>query len=241
MKKRNFSAVKLVKISKKYLLKHEKSTLMGRFFGQDRKEEFFALNNISLNIKQGERVGILGPNGSGKTTLLKIIAGISTPSQGRVEVNGKIVSLIDLSAGFNPELTGESNIVLNGLLIGMTKKEISSSKQKIIDFADIGNFINSPLYTYSQGMKLRLGLSIAIHSNPEILLLDEGIAVGDHKFRQKTLKKIREMSKEGKTIIIATHWFRFIQSFCNKVFLIEKGKIVDSGDVSLLKKYDYKI
>src|SRR3990167_6304133 len=162
MKKNTIPAIQLDYVAKQYVLHHEKPTLVETLFSP-KDEVFFALKDISLEVSKGERVGIVGRNGSGKTTLLKIIAGISTPSTGSVTTDGKVVSLIDLEAGFHPDLTGEQNIVLNGMLLGMTRAEIAKKHQAIVRFAGIGQFIDAPLYTYSSGMMLRLGFAVAVH------------------------------------------------------------------------------
>jgi len=230
-------AVSLTKVTKNYTIHHEKPTLVEHII-VGRYESFFALKDINLKIKKGENVGIIGPNGSGKTTLLKIIAGITSPTQGKVECRGSVVSLIDLEAGFHPELTGEQNIYLNGLLIGLRKKEIAKRIKKIIRFAEIGSFIDTPLYTYSAGMKLRLGFSVAVHADPEILLLDENLSVGDREFREKSFNKIHEFFKSGKTIVMASHYLEIIKKMCSKVYWLEKGRIKAYGEVEdVLRSY----
>ncbi|MGD9129364.1 MAG: ABC transporter ATP-binding protein [Candidatus Woesebacteria bacterium] len=239
MKKRKL-AVSLQKITKIYTLHHEKPTFAENIIRRRRKEKFKALNKIDLKIYQGEKVGIIGANGSGKTTLLKIITGITTPSRGKVKTNGKIVSLIDLSAGFHPDLTGEENIFLNGLVIGMSKKEIKQKFKKIVEFADIGQFIDAPLYTYSAGMTLRLGFAVAVHSDPDILVLDENVAVGDERFRIKTEEKIDEFFEKKKTIVIVSHWLEFLKKNCERILWLEKGKVKRDGKKDILKSYYLK-
>ena len=232
-------SIKIEGVSKKYTLHHEKPTLVENISKRGHKEEFWALKDINLEIKKGERVGIVGPNGSGKTTLLEIIAGITSPTGGKVHTNGKLVSLIELSAGFHPELTGEENIYLNGMLIGMSKKEISSKLKKIISFADIGQFIDAPFYTYSEGMKLRLGFSVVAHTNPDIVLLDENMAVGDQEFRKKSYKKIRMFINQGKTVIIVSHFMDFVKANCDRALWLEKGNIKkDYTSHGVIKLYE---
>ncbi len=222
----NNISIKLTNISKRYTIHHEKPTLSEKIIkGKD--EEFWALKKINLIIKKGEKVGIIGPNGSGKTTLLKIIAGITTPTSGLVETYGKIVSLIDLEAGFHPDLSGIENIYLNGLLLGMRKREITKKIKKIITFADIHQFIDAPLFTYSSGMKLRLGFSIAVHADPDILVLDEHLSAGDQNFQQKSFKRIQHLFKQKKTIIVVSHRLQLIEKACQRILLIKKGKIDD--------------
>lgn len=232
--KRDF-AVRLIHISKKYILHHQKPTLVESFF--HRRQEFWALKDINLEITKGERLGIIGKNGSGKSTLLKIISGITAPTSGRIEVNGRIASLIELTAGFHPELTGNENIDLNGLLIGMSREEIRERKRKIIDFSGLGQFIDAPLYTYSGGMMLRLGLSVALFSRPEIIVIDEIFSAGDFFFRQKAKARFRKILP-GKTLIYVSHDLDSIKELCQHVCLMDKGRIVDSGKPeAIIRKY----
>ncbi|MBP9817569.1 ABC transporter ATP-binding protein [Candidatus Shapirobacteria bacterium] len=234
-------AIKLVGVSKIYQLHHEKPTLVENFVRVKKLEKYKALDNLDLVIYQGEKVGIIGGNGSGKTTLLKIISGIATPNKGKVQTWGKVVSLIDLSAGFHPELTGVENIYQNAMLLGMDKAETTSKLKEIITFADIGNFIDSPMYTYSEGMKLRLGFSVAMAVEPDILILDEGIAVGDENFQQKSSKKIDELFHQGKTILVVSHWLEYLKKNCQRIIWFEKGKIKEIGGTSLIDKYKNRI
>ncbi|HCR80987.1 MAG: Teichoic-acid-transporting ATPase [Candidatus Pacebacteria bacterium GW2011_GWA1_46_10] len=231
------AAIQFQNVAKSYTLKHQKPTLVGTLFGLESRERFQALRGISLTISQGEKVGIIGPNGSGKTTLLKIAAGIATPDSGKVVVKGKVVSLIELEAGFHPELTGEENIFLNGLIIGMAKEEIEQNFTQIVQFSGLKKFIDSPLYTYSSGMSLRLGFSIAVHSNPDILLLDEAIAVGDQEFREKSLKKINSFFKQGKTIVSVSHWLDYLKNNCTRIIWLEQGKVVEDGGIEVIELY----
>jgi ABC-type polysaccharide/polyol phosphate transport system ATPase subunit len=228
MKKNSNIAVNLTNISKKYIIHHEKPTLIEKLIN-GRNKEFFALQNINLKIKKGERVGIIGSNGTGKTTLLKIISGISTPTTGKVKTAGKIISLIDLGAGFHTDLTGLQNISLNGMLIGMSKKEIENKTNDIVEFADIGDFIDTQLFMYSSGMQLRLGFSVAIHADPDILILDENISVGDQDFKKKSFEKIQELFNKGKTVVIASHNMDLIGMYCDKVCWLRKGTIFQFG------------
>lgn len=227
MKKTDEIAVKLTAVRKEYEIHHEKPTLVEKFI-KGKNETFAALKDINLTIKKGERVGVVGLNGSGKTTLLKIIAGITAPTVGQVETFGKVASLIDLEAGFHPDLTGVQNIYLNGMLLGMSRKQIDKQLASIIAFADIRQFIDVPLFTYSAGMRLRLGFSVAVHSNPDILILDEGLAVGDAKFKIKSQQVIKKLLRENKTFIVATHWFDFIRENCSRVILLKQGKIQEA-------------
>lgn len=224
MIKANDYIINLENVSKEYIIHHEKPTLVEKFF-KGREEKFFALDDINIKIERGESVGIMGENGSGKTTLLKIIAGITTPTTGNVKVFGKAISLIDLNAGFHDDLTGYQNIYLNGLFLGMTKKEINHKLKEIIAYAGVRQFIDAPFFTYSQGMKLRLGFSVAVHSNPDILLLDENFAVGDEVFERKSEHTIKMFRKQKKTILIASHWKSFIKENCQRIIILKNGKV----------------
>ncbi len=218
-------AIKLSGVSKRYTIHHEKPTLVEHLI-KGKTEEFWALKDINLTIKKGEKIGIIGPNGSGKTTLLKIISGITSPTSGTVITYGKVVSLIDLEAGFHPDLTGIDNIYLNGMLLGMNKKEIECKLDSIIAFADIGQFIDASLFIYSEGMKLRLGFSIAVHADPAVLILDEGLNTGDVKFQQKSNAKIQDYFEQGKTIVIASHWLEYIRKNCDRILTLENGCVL---------------
>lgn len=232
----NNIAIKLNNVNKRYTIHHEKPTLVEHLI-KGRNEEFWALKDINLEIKKGEKVGIIGPNGSGKTTLLKIIAGITTPTSGSVKTNGKIVSLIDLEAGFHPELTGIDNIYLNGMLLGMGKQKISDKLSAIISFADVGQFIDVPFYTYSSGMALRLGFAIAVYAEPDVLILDENLSVGDKEFSTRAEKKVNQFFRENRTIILASHRLDVIKKNCNTTILFKNGEIVRKGKFSFVEKF----
>lgn len=219
-------AISLKNVSKVYTLHHEKPTFVETVLKKSYSEQYTALDNINLDIYAGEKIGIIGPNGAGKTTLLKIISGITTPTSGSVKVRGKIVSLIGLDAGFHDELTGEENIFLNGLIIGMSKDKIRKKFNDIVAFADIKQFIDAPLFTYSQGMKLRLGFAVAVHSDPDILLLDEGFSVGDESFRKKSMERIDDFFKAGKTVVMVSHWVEFLEKICERMIAVEDGGLV---------------
>jgi ABC-type polysaccharide/polyol phosphate transport system ATPase subunit len=239
MKKYSNLAVKLQGVSKIYTMHHEKPTLVEKFINH-REEKFTALNDINLEVKKGEKVGIIGPNGSGKTTLLKIIAGITSPTKGEVKTWGKIISIIDLEAGFHPDLTGEQNIYLNGMILGMRRESIKRRIKKIISFADIGSFIDTPLFTYSEGMKLRLGFSIAVHASPDILILDESMWAGDLEFQNKSTARLKDFFKMKKTILVVSHWLPYIEKNCKRVLLLEKGQIVRDGSIKVINEYRNK-
>lgn len=230
-------AIQLTNASKTYILHHQKPTLSEQFLRPGKKQKFTALNKINLSIFQGEKVGIVGKNGSGKTTLLKVIAGISTLNNGTIATYGKVVSLIDVSAGFQPDMSGNENIFLNGLVIGMSRNEIEKKYKSIVQFADIGSFVSSPLYTYSEGMKLRLGFAIAVHSDPDILILDEGVNAGDNDFQKKVSQRIEAIFNQGKTVLVVSHWLEYLEKNCNRFLWLEKGKVKKSGAKKILKQY----
>jgi ABC-type polysaccharide/polyol phosphate transport system ATPase subunit len=232
------SAIKISNLSKKYILHHQKPTLVENFFKFGRKEEIWALKNINFEIEKGEKVGIIGNNGSGKTTLLKIISNITVPTEGKVHTSGRIAALIDLEAGFHPELTGEENIYLSGLLLGMTKEEIRERFDKIIMFSGLGKFIDTPFYTYSSGMALRLGFSIAINANPDILLIDEVLTVGDQEFQKKCYWAMQKFFQKGKTIIFISHHLPSVTKLCSKTAWLEKGALKAIGETKkVIKSY----
>lgn len=212
--KKNNNVVKLKNVSKKY-----DSPL--------HRGGFYALKKINLEIKKGSRVGIMGPNGAGKTTLLKIISGVTTPSSGKVIAKGRIVSLIDLEAGFEPDLTGRENVFVNGLIIGMEKEEIEKKFDQIIEFADIGKFIDLPFFTYSSGMKFRLAFAIAIASDCDVLIIDEIFQAGDFDYKIKTMKKIKDLQKNHPdlTTIVCSHLPLFMWSFADVFYHLENENL----------------
>lgn len=233
----NDVAIQLTDVSKVYELHHYKPTLVEKMFSFSKKNKFTALKNVSLTIKKGEKVGVIGHNGSGKTTFLKVISKIATPTKGKVNSYGKVIALIDLTAGFHPDLTGIENIYLNGMIVGMSREEIDRKIDDIVAFADIGNFIDEPLFTYSEGMKLRLGFSVAVYADPDILILDEGIAAGDEDFRKKSGERIEELFKKDTTIIVVSHWMDYLYKHCQKIYLFEEGKIKMEGGLEVIDSY----
>lgn len=235
----NKVSVRLENIGKKYSVSHQKPSLIGNILRRQKIEKFWALKNINLEIKNGESIGIIGPNGAGKTTLLRIISGITEPTKGNIKTRGKIVSLMNLEAGFHPELTGEENIYVNGLLNGVTKGEIIKKFKDIVDFADIGKFINAPFYTYSDGMKFRLAFSLAIASECEILIMDEIFLSGDYEFQEKTFNAIRKIQdKKNLTTIITSHIAALVLSFSKRYYELDKGKISGISKNKMLGYYN---
>lgn len=192
-------------------------------------QEFWALKNISFEVKKGSTVGVVGKNGSGKSTLLQLICGVLSPTSGNIDVNGRIAALLELGAGFNPDFTGKENIYLNATILGLTSHEIDVAFIHIISFADIGEFINRPVNTYSSGMVVRLAFAIAIHANPEILIVDEALSVGDELFQRKCFSRIEEIKKRGATILFVSHSAGSIVDFCDSAMLIDEGKLILSG------------
>lgn len=192
--------------------------------------EHYALNDVSINVYKGETVGIIGTNGSGKSTILKIITGVLNPTKGNLTINGRISALLELGAGFNMEFTGIENIYLNGTMIGFTEEEIDAKLQDILEFADIGDFVYQKVKTYSSGMFVRLAFAVAINIDPEILIVDEALSVGDVFFQNKCYRKFEEFKKQGKTILFVSHDLGSISKYCDRVVLLEKGKKIGEGE-----------
>jgi len=192
--------------------------------------EFFALDNITFNVKKGEVIGIIGVNGAGKSTLLKIITGVLNPTSGSVEIRGRIASLLELGAGFNLEMTGLENIYLNGTIMGYTKTEVDAKIEQILEFADIVEFIHQPVKTYSSGMYVRLAFSVAINVSPDILIVDEALSVGDAKFQLKCFQRLEYLKSIGTTILFVTHSVEQVKSFCTRGILLNHGKVIANGD-----------
>ena len=229
-------------VTKAYPLLHQKTLkefVQALFFGKKTIEQVEVLKNISLTIKKGENVGVIGKNGAGKSTLLKLIAGVSYPSSGQVKVNGRVVPLIELGAGFHPELSGKENIFLNGVILGMNEKYLVEKFLEIVDFSEIPmKFIYTPVKYYSSGMFMRLAFSVAVFSKPEILLVDEILAVGDVAFQKKCLEKMEEFKKRGVTIVFVSHSMEQIKKFCDRIILLREGRVVFDGNVDEgLKSY----
>lgn len=202
-------------------------------------KDFYAIKDISLSVKKGESVGIVGVNGSGKSTLLKIITGVLTPTEGTVITRGKVAALLELGAGFNPDYTGRENIYLNGTMMGYTDEEIAERVQPIIDFADIGDFIEQPVKMYSSGMFARLAFAVAINVNPEILIVDEALAVGDTRFQLKCIEKMKELKDMGTTILFVSHATEQIKRFCTRTVWLKDGVVFKDGEASqIVDLYD---
>jgi ABC-type polysaccharide/polyol phosphate transport system ATPase subunit len=230
-------AVQLKDVSKRYLLDPERPlklkdvlTKPAALIGQLRaKEPFWALRDISIDVRHGEIVGIIGPNGSGKSSLLRILAGISPPTQGSVRIDGRYGALLELGAGFHPNATGRQNAYVNSLFMGLSKAEARAKMPDIIEFSGLGHFIDQPMRTYSSGMYLRLGFSVAIHVQPDILLVDEVLAVGDADFQEKCFEHFRTLKEQNKTIIVVTHNVDTLMDFADRVIMLEHGRVKMDG------------
>jgi len=194
-------------------------------------QTFWALKDVSLEIGQGEVLGIIGKNGAGKSTLLKLIARVIRPNTGRVWVRGRVAPLLELGAGFHPELTGRENIYLNGAMLGYTRKQMDKKVGSIIDFSELGGFIDAPMRTYSTGMWARLGFAVATDSQPEILIVDEILSVGDEAFQQKCVRRIQQFRENGTTILIVTHTMGMIEGMCDRAIWLSHGEMKAEGDV----------
>jgi len=249
-------AIKVSNLGKKYLIRHQqrerytalRDVIANKFksFGSkifspftfhhspftDSKEDFWALKDISFEIKQGERVGIIGRNGAGKTTLLKLLSRITEPTTGRITLNGRVASLLEVGTGFHPELTGRENVFLNGAILGMSKAEIKRKFDEIVDFAEIEKFLDTPVKRYSSGMYVRLAFAVAAHLEPEILIVDEVLAVGDAAFQKKCLGKMSDIAKEGRTVLFVSHNMGAVLGLCSRAILLDDGKILKEGPVS---------
>jgi lipopolysaccharide transport system ATP-binding protein len=247
------TVIKVENLGKKYLIRHQKRerytslrdvlTNKAKSFGkrliglqpqpsnlQPSREEFWALKDVSLEIKRGERVGIIGRNGAGKTTLLKLLSRITEPTSGRIAIKGRVASLLEVGTGFHPELTGRENIFLNGAILGMTKAEIKRKFDEIVDFAENDKFLDTPVKRYSSGMYVRMAFAVAAHLESDILLVDEVLAVGDAQFQKKCLGKMEDVGKEGRTILFVSHNMPAITRLCSKAILLNEGRIVKNGD-----------
>ena len=238
-------AIRFEHVTKSYpdyqhMLSGMKSTLLNlpKTLRASTRKWFLALDDVSFEIKKGEVVGLVGPNGAGKSTMLGLIAGVIRPQVGKVEVRGRLSPLLELGAGFHDELTGRENIVLNGILLGLTRSEVLMKMQEIISFSELETFIDKPIRTYSTGMVARLGFSVAVHLDPEILLIDEILSVGDLRFQAKCRDKIDEFRKRGITIILVSHIPDVLRQVCDSGIWLQNGRVVEQGDINeVLNRY----
>ena len=229
--------LKFERVSKKYRVRQRVETgaarnpLLRKLQSlRSRAEDFYALRDVSFDVKRGEALGIIGHNGAGKSTILKLLSNITVPSSGEITINGRLSALIEVGSGFHPELTGRENVYLNGAILGMTRRQIAERLDSIVDFAGVRQFLDTPVKRYSSGMYVRLGFSIAAHLDPDILLLDEVLAVGDAAFQEKCLKRISEMKEAGTTIVFISHNLGAVERLCDRVILLQRGEIVANGE-----------
>ena len=241
------AVVKVENLSKKYIIGHQKqerytalrdvignsvkSILKPNSKSKNTKEEFWALKDLDFEINQGDRVGIIGRNGAGKSTLLKVLSRITEPTTGQIKIRGRVASLLEVGTGFHPELTGRENIFLNGAILGMGKVEIKKKFDEIVAFAEVEKFLDTPVKRYSSGMYVRLAFAVAAHLEPEILIVDEVLAVGDVQFQKKCLGKMEDVGKEGRTVIFVSHNMSAMKTLCQKGILLNEGKIVTQGAI----------
>jgi len=236
-------AIRVENVAQRFRVIHERPDTVRELFAKFTRRrvsyhDFEAVSGVSFEVPKGEIVGLIGRNGSGKSTLLKIIAGVYRPTSGAVEVSGTLAPLIELGAGMHHELTGRENILLNGLLMGYSKEVMRERQEKIIEFADIGDFIDAPVKQYSSGMYMRLAFAVATEVDPDILVVDEILAVGDFAFQEKCVDRLRRFRASGKTIILVSHSLSQIEEQCDRVLLLEKGKLtVDGKPAEAIKAY----
>lgn len=238
MTQSNDIAIQIKNVTKTYrLIKNEKAKLRAYLFQKKSKEVKRAINDVSLTIHRGEAVALFGRNGAGKSTLLKMITGVVFPTQGHVRVNGRVSALLELSAGFDPELTGRENIYFRGEVQGISAEEIKKLEADIIEFAELGHYIDQPIRTYSSGMRARLGFAINSNIRPDILIVDEALSVGDRKFRNKCRAKVNEIMESGVTFLFVTHSTSDAKTFCKRGVVLRRGRIVYDGDVTKAAAY----
>ncbi len=255
------TVIRVENLSKKYIIRHQQSqrytalrdviadgvkSVCRSLFGAKQnssmdsdQEEFWALKDVSFEVKQGDRIGIIGRNGAGKSTLLKILSRITEPTSGRITINGRVASLLEVGNGFHPELTGRENIYLNGAILGMSKIEIKKKFDEIVDFAEVEKFLDTPVKHYSSGMYVRLAFAVAAHLEPEILIVDEVLAVGDAAFQKKCLGKMEDVAeKDGRTVIFVSHNMTTVSSLCNRGYLLHQGNLIEQGNTqTIIDKY----
>lgn len=231
-------AISFKNVTKKYkLYKTDKHRFLALFLKKRVPHKTItAIDNVSFTITKGESVAIIGRNGAGKSTILKMISGVSYPTKGKIKVNGQVAALLELTAGFDSEMTGRENIYLKGLVLGLSEEMIRKKEDDIIAFADIGEYIDQPVRTFSSGMKARLGFAVNSNINPDVLIIDEALSVGDAEFRKKCQRKVKSIIESGATVLFVSHSISAIKSFCNKAIYLRKGKVVAQGSVSEVAK-----
>jgi ABC-2 type transport system ATP-binding protein len=230
------NAIEVSDISKQFVLRHTRSikeavVWLAKGRKGDLSEKFHALKNVSLEVATGETVALLGLNGSGKSTLLKHISGVMLPDSGTVRTRGRVAGLIEVGAGFHPDLSGRDNVFLNGAILGMTEQQINERFDDIVEFSEIGQFIDTEVKFYSSGMYLRLAFSVAVHTDPEVFLIDEILAVGDEPFQRKCIDKIQELARHGKTLVVVSHDLDLVARICDRGILLEHGNVMFDGPI----------
>lgn len=238
------NSIEVRNISKAYKMYEKPHDRLKQSIFRGKKQfyrEFWALKDVSFSIQKGRTVGIIGCNGSGKSTLLQILAGILEPTSGVKKVEGRIAALLELGSGFNPDFTGRENIYLNGAILGIGKEEMNHKMQSILDFAEIGSFVDQPVKTYSSGMFVRLAFSVAISVSPDILIIDEALAVGDSRFQLKCFERIKAIQKTGATVFLVSHDLQSIRQFCDEVLLFDKGRLLEQGEPNTIVNHYTKL
>lgn len=240
---RDDACIEIRDLGVRFRLFHERVTtlkeaVVHRFRQYQKWDDFWALKGVSVSVRRGETVGIIGHNGSGKSTLLKTVAGVLDPTEGTVDAQGRIAPLIELGAGFDPELTGRDNVFLNGAILGFGRKEMQAKFDRIVDWAELSEFIDLPVKNYSSGMYMRLGFAIATDVEPDILIIDEILAVGDEHFQQKCMERVRQFQKAGVSILFVSHALEQMQTLCDRLVLLDHGHLAAEGKpVDVVKRY----
>ncbi|WP_426938602.1 ABC transporter ATP-binding protein [Pseudarthrobacter sp. S3] len=230
------NAIEVSDVSKQFVLRHTRSikeavVWLAKGRKGDLSEKFHALKNVSVEVETGETVALLGLNGSGKSTLLKHISGVMLPDSGTVRTRGRVAGLIEVGAGFHPDLSGRDNVYLNGAILGMTERQVNDRFDDIVEFSEIGQFIDTEVKFYSSGMYLRLAFSVAVHTDPEVFLIDEILAVGDEPFQRKCIDKIRDLARNGKTLVVVSHDLDLVSRICARGILLEHGNLMFDGPI----------
>lgn len=242
---KNATAIEFENVSMTFTMGHGRAVLRNYitgWFGMQQSERFYALKGITFRLQKGESMGIVGSNGAGKSTLLRLVSGIAVPDVGRVIVNGRVAPLLELGAGFHPDLTGAENLRLNASLLGISRQRVKDLFPSIVEFSGVGDFIYEPLRTYSAGMQMRLAFSIAIHMDPDILVVDEVLAVGDQDFQNKCYDRIRNLRSAGKTLLFVSHSTSAVQALCDRALWIDHGELMlDGRAIETIEAYEGRL
>ncbi|MBE7699533.1 ABC transporter ATP-binding protein [Oerskovia sp. Sa1BUA8] len=231
------TSIEVKNLQKRFTLRHNRSLkelMVAAVRGKDLSDTFLALDDVSFDVQEGETVALLGFNGSGKSTLLKLISGVLRPDSGTIGTRGRVAGLIEVGAGFHPDLTGRENVYLNAAILGLSQTQVEQRFDEIVAFSEIEKFIDTEVKFYSSGMFIRLAFSVAVHSDPEVFLIDEVLAVGDEPFQRKCLDRVRELRDEGRTLVIVSHDLDMVADLCDRGILLEKGVVVADGDTRVL-------